>query len=174
MISLGWDCNAKDIDKAVYFELLVRGKGKPLSLSHVHRGSKTYLKTYHGLDTSLEDTKSALKRLVKSGDAVDVGNNKWQLRMEFAEEEKRKAKKLSKELSVPLPEPELIRLAKKSGNSITDLLHQFSGFACAPNHRHRGCYSAAREYLKNFDSFDAFMAEGMKAKAQILEALSGV
>jgi hypothetical protein len=147
MIKLSWsnsvdgkETKNQQIDKSVYFELLRPYRGRrSFSLSHIHRGSRAFLKSDRAypsplkpLKTRLKNTKTSLKRLVKSGDAEYVGNNKWRLRMEFTVEERREAKKLSNELSIPMPEPELIKLAKKSGNSISDLLCQISQLAYVP------------------------------------------
>lgn len=178
MISLKWNnekqTKSKKIDKSVYFELLVYDGGKPVRLDHIHGASNAYLRIFHGFETSLEDTTSSLKRLAKSGDAIDMGNYKWRVRMEFTVEEKRKAKKLSRELSVPLPESKLIKLAKKSGNSISDLLCQFSEFAHEPWHRQRGYLREAREYLENFENYKTLMSGGTEAKLQLHKMLNRV
>ena len=103
-----------------------------------------------------------------------MGNYKWRVRMEFTVEEKRKAKKLSRELSVPLPESKLIKMAKKSGNSISDLLCQFSEFAHEPWHRQRGYLREAREYLENFENYKTLMSGGTEAKLQLHKMLNRV
>jgi hypothetical protein len=173
------DCKTKanqrkrEIDKSVYFELI---NGEWKTLSDIYRRSNAFLSQQKGFEVSLDAIYASLTRLENSGDAMyDNRKGRWHVRIEFTAEERKKAKSLFKKLRGRFSEVKLRELAKKSHNSISDLLCEFNEFAYEPLHRHRAYLRNAQQYLKeNAANFGTLAYEGFVAQAELQDALSGL